>query len=105
MIFVAIVSLITFNCPASSCILLCSFVLRPIHGYPICFNQFIFVFWITLFRRLYECCINNLSLGFMAHHNRWALILGASSGFGAACTRALANAGLNIVGVHFDLKS
>lgn len=41
----------------------------------------------------------------MANHDRWALILGASSGFGAACTRALATAGLNIVGVHFDLKS
>lgn len=41
----------------------------------------------------------------MANHERWALILGASSGFGAACTRALATAGLNIVGVHFDLKS
>lgn len=41
----------------------------------------------------------------MSHHERWALILGASSGFGAACTRALANAGMNIVGVHFDLKS
>lgn len=36
---------------------------------------------------------------------RWALILGASSGFGAACSRALANAGFNIFGVHFDLKS
>jgi NAD(P)-dependent dehydrogenase (short-subunit alcohol dehydrogenase family) len=36
---------------------------------------------------------------------RWGLILGASSGFGAACTRALAHAGFNIFGVHFDLKS
>ena len=41
----------------------------------------------------------------MAHHEKWALVLGASSGFGAACTRALAQAGFNIVGVHFDLKS
>ncbi len=41
----------------------------------------------------------------MSHHERWALILGASSGFGAACTRALADAGFNIFGVHFDLKS
>ena len=42
----------------------------------------------------------------MPHHNeRWALILGASSGFGAACSRALADAGYNIFGVHFDLKS
>ena len=35
----------------------------------------------------------------------WALILGASSGFGAATTRALAQAGMNIVGVHLDFKS
>ncbi len=35
---------------------------------------------------------------------RWALILGASSGFGAACSRALADAGFNIFGAHFDLK-
>jgi NAD(P)-dependent dehydrogenase (short-subunit alcohol dehydrogenase family) len=41
----------------------------------------------------------------MVDQARWALILGASSGFGAACSRALANAGFNIVGVHFDLKS
>ncbi len=41
----------------------------------------------------------------MATNERWALILGASSGFGAACTRALADAGFNIFGVHFDLKT
>jgi len=41
----------------------------------------------------------------MSDKERWALILGASSGFGAACTRALADAGFNIFGVHFDLKS
>jgi NAD(P)-dependent dehydrogenase (short-subunit alcohol dehydrogenase family) len=35
---------------------------------------------------------------------KWALILGASSGFGAANARALAQAGFNIFGVHFDLK-
>lgn len=40
----------------------------------------------------------------MAQNEKWALILGASSGFGAACTRALALAGFNIIGVHFDLK-
>lgn len=33
---------------------------------------------------------------------RWALILGASSGFGAATSRALARAGMNIFGVHLD---
>ena len=35
---------------------------------------------------------------------RWALILGASSGFGAAAGRALAGAGYGIVGVHLDLR-
>lgn len=37
--------------------------------------------------------------------NKWALILGASSGFGAACSRALAKAGYNIFGVHLDRKA
>lgn len=36
---------------------------------------------------------------------KWALILGASSGFGAATARALAKAGMNICGVHLDRKS
>ncbi|MCB0272300.1 MAG: SDR family oxidoreductase [Bdellovibrionales bacterium] len=36
---------------------------------------------------------------------KWALILGASSGFGAATAKALANAGMNICGVHLDRKS
>ena len=35
---------------------------------------------------------------------RWALILGASSGFGEACARALAGAGYDIAGVHLDRK-
>jgi enoyl-[acyl-carrier protein] reductase III len=35
---------------------------------------------------------------------RWALILGASSGFGAAAGRSLARAGFGIVGVHLDLR-
>jgi enoyl-[acyl-carrier protein] reductase III len=35
---------------------------------------------------------------------RWAVILGASSGFGAAAGRSLAKAGYGIVGVHLDLK-
>jgi enoyl-[acyl-carrier protein] reductase III len=35
----------------------------------------------------------------------WALVLGASSGFGAATSMALARAGLHIVGVHLDRKS
>jgi NAD(P)-dependent dehydrogenase (short-subunit alcohol dehydrogenase family) len=35
---------------------------------------------------------------------RWALVLGASSGFGEACSLALARAGWNIFGVHLDRK-
>jgi enoyl-[acyl-carrier protein] reductase III len=35
---------------------------------------------------------------------RWALILGASSGFGAASARSLGRAGYPIVGVHLDLR-
>jgi enoyl-[acyl-carrier protein] reductase III len=36
---------------------------------------------------------------------KWALILGASSGFGAASGLALARSGFNIVGVHLDRKA
>ncbi|MBE3575708.1 MAG: SDR family oxidoreductase [Firmicutes bacterium] len=36
---------------------------------------------------------------------RWALILGASSGFGEAAAKALARAGMNICGVHLDRKA
>jgi NAD(P)-dependent dehydrogenase (short-subunit alcohol dehydrogenase family) len=35
---------------------------------------------------------------------RWALVLGASSGFGAAASSAWARAGHNILGVHLDLR-
>jgi len=35
----------------------------------------------------------------------WALILGASSGFGAATALALAEAGYHIAGVHLDMRS
>jgi enoyl-[acyl-carrier protein] reductase III len=35
----------------------------------------------------------------------WALTLGASSGFGAATSLALARAGLNVFGVHLDRKA
>lgn len=37
--------------------------------------------------------------------DQWALILGASSGFGEATSLELARAGLNIFGVHLDRKS
>ena len=36
---------------------------------------------------------------------RWALILGASSGFGEATARALAGVGYSIFGVHLDRRS
>jgi NAD(P)-dependent dehydrogenase (short-subunit alcohol dehydrogenase family) len=36
---------------------------------------------------------------------RWALIVGASSGFGEAASLELTRAGLNIFGVHFDRRS
>ena len=36
---------------------------------------------------------------------RWALILGASSGFGAAACLALARGGYNIAGVHLDRRA
>jgi enoyl-[acyl-carrier protein] reductase III len=35
----------------------------------------------------------------------WALILGASSGFGAAASVAMAQAGLHVFGVHLDRKA
>ncbi len=40
----------------------------------------------------------------MAQLEGWALILGASSGFGGATARALAQAGMDICGVHLDRK-
>ena len=36
---------------------------------------------------------------------RWALIVGASSGFGEAASLELARSGLNVFGVHFDRRS
>lgn len=36
---------------------------------------------------------------------RWALVLGASSGFGAAACRAMARDGLHIIGVHLDRRA
>jgi enoyl-[acyl-carrier protein] reductase III len=40
-----------------------------------------------------------------ALENSWALILGASSGFGEAAALELASHGMNIFGVHLDRKS
>jgi NAD(P)-dependent dehydrogenase (short-subunit alcohol dehydrogenase family) len=40
----------------------------------------------------------------MANTDNWALILGASSGFGAATAKALAKEGMNIIGVHMDRR-
>ena len=36
---------------------------------------------------------------------KWALILGASSGFGAASSLALARNGFNVIGVHLDRRA
>ncbi len=40
-----------------------------------------------------------------SQNQRWALILGASSGFGAAACLALARSGFNILGVHLDRRA
>lgn len=37
--------------------------------------------------------------------NKWAVVLGASSGFGKACSLKLAESGMNIAGVHLDRRS
>ena len=37
--------------------------------------------------------------------DKWALILGASSGFGASTAQELARHGMNIIGVHLDRKA
>lgn len=41
----------------------------------------------------------------MSDHKGWVLILGSSSGFGAACSKALGEAGYNVFGVHLDRAS
>lgn len=42
---------------------------------------------------------------FEALSGKWALILGVSSGFGAAVARSLSQSGMHILGVHLDRKS
>ena len=37
--------------------------------------------------------------------SKWALVLGASSGFGAATSIELAKAGYGVLGVHFDMRA
>ena len=44
-------------------------------------------------------------LGDMLIMKDWAVILGASSGFGAAACRELASHGINIYGIHLDRKT
>ncbi len=39
------------------------------------------------------------------YKNSWGIVLGASSGFGAATAKAFAQAGMNILGIHLDRKS
>ncbi len=41
----------------------------------------------------------------MAEKRKWALVLGASSGFGEAASLALARAGRNVFGVHLDRRA
>lgn len=43
--------------------------------------------------------------GSPAANEKWALILGSSSGFGAASSLALARSGFHIVGVHLDRRA
>jgi enoyl-[acyl-carrier protein] reductase III len=43
--------------------------------------------------------------GWRPFEGEWGVVLGASSGFGAATARALARHGMSIVGVHLDRKS
>lgn len=41
----------------------------------------------------------------MSELKGWAVVLGASSGFGAAISRSLARDGMNVCGVHLDRRS
>ncbi len=59
-----------------------------------------------IFRRFYDAlpAVSTAAADPIRLHG-WALILGASSGFGAATSRALAAAGMNIFGVHLDRRA
>lgn len=46
-----------------------------------------------------------MEIQFKDLQGKWALILGASSGFGAAAALKLAQAGVNICGVHLDRRA
>lgn len=39
------------------------------------------------------------------HNRRWIVVLGASSGFGAAAAQAFAKAGYDVFGIHLDRRS
>ena len=41
----------------------------------------------------------------MQNMKDWAVILGSSSGFGAATCREIASKGINIYGIHLDRKA
>ncbi|HJQ82673.1 MAG TPA: SDR family oxidoreductase [Candidatus Binatia bacterium] len=43
--------------------------------------------------------------GWRPYEGDWGLVLGASSGFGAATARALGRRGMSVVGVHLDRKA
>ena len=51
------------------------------------------------------CCPIITAMLKLDNGTNWALVLGASSGFGAATARKLAEAGLNIFGVHLDRRA
>ena len=66
------------------------------------FRQDVFCIIIIRFNNLVE---NNIPMSVKSNKNYWALILGASSGFGGATSIRLAKDGYNIVGVHLDRQA
>src|SRR5881397_1291551 len=49
--------------------------------------------------------VRAMSVGWRPFAGEWGLILGASSGFGAAAARELGRLGMGILGVHLDRKA